>query len=82
MASDAKAEQWACNLAQWVRTALTDVYHGMGQAEIGNKPTLAKEMKSIASELETMEKKLQMKYHVPPATGVGRKMKRQKKQQS
>ena len=82
MASDVKAEQWAGNLAQWVRTALTDVYHGMGQAELGNKPTLAREMKTIAAQLETMEKKLQTKYHVSPATGVGRKMKRKKEKKA
>jgi len=75
MASDAKAPEWACNMAQWIRTALTDVYHAMGQAEMGSKPTLAKAMKQVAAELEAQEKKLMLKFKVPPKTGVGRKRK-------
>lgn len=69
-------EKWAANMAQWVRTALTDVYHAMGQAEMGHKPTLANRMKALAGELEATEKLLQAKHNVPPATGVGRKRKR------
>jgi hypothetical protein len=74
------AAQWACNAAQWLRTALTDVYHAMGQAEVGSNAELARKYKAIASALEKQEKALQLKYGVPPATGVGKRMRREKKQ--
>jgi len=79
MSTDAEAPKWATNMAQWIRTAMTDVYHAMGQAEIGHKPTLGQAMKAVAAELEQQEKKLQLKFHVPPATGVGRRRKRKAK---
>ena len=73
------AEQWAGNLAQWVRTASTDLYRGIGEAEIGHKPTMAKQLKEMIVELEAMEKKLELKYQVPSRTGQGRKRKRKEK---
>jgi hypothetical protein len=70
------AAKWACNAAQWLRTALTDVYHAMGQAEVGSNEQLARKYKAIARALELQEKALQVKHGVPPATGVGKKRKR------
>jgi len=78
MAEGKVAEKWASNAAQWIRTALTNVYHAMGQAEIGHKPSMVEEMKMLAATLEAQEKKLQLKYNVPPATGVGRARKTKK----
>ena len=78
MAEGKVAEKWASNAAQWIRTALTNVYHAMGQFEIGKKPKMAREMRALATKLEEREKKLQLKHNVPPATGVGRARKTKK----
>jgi len=78
MGSGITAPNWACNAAQWLRTALTDVYHAMGQAEKGSNAELARKYKAIARALEKQEKTLQVKYAVPPATGVGKRIRRKR----
>ena len=72
--------KWAANSAQWIRTALTDLYHAAAQAEKGRKPTLVKRYRSIVTELEAQDKYLQMHYSVPPATGIGKKRERKGKE--
>lgn len=73
------AEKWALNAAQWLRTALTDVFHAMGQAERGSKASLVRRYKAIARALEIQEKNLQVRFNVPPPTGVGRRIRRDRK---
>lgn len=76
MTEEKTAEKWASNAAQWIRTALTNVYHAMGQFELGKRPKMAREMRVLAAKLEEREKKLQLRHNVSPATGVGRARKK------
>ncbi len=69
-----KAPEWALNSAQWIRTALTDVYHAIGQAEEGKNARLVARYKLISRALSKQEKVLREKYGVPAMTGKGRKM--------
>lgn len=71
-----EATKWALNSAQWIRTALTDIYHAVAQAEKGRRPKLVREYKAIIAELEAQDQYLQMHYSVPPPTGIGRKRER------
>ena len=73
------APNWALNSAQWIRTALTDLMHAVGQAELGRKPALVKKYKALATALVKQEAALMRDYGVPPATGVGRKKRKAKK---
>jgi len=72
------ASEWACNAAQWIRTALTDIRHAVGQAEIGRKRDLADEYDKVARRLEALNKYLEEKHGVPPPTGVGRRKRKSK----
>lgn len=76
---DAKTvEKWAANAVQWVRTARTNLYHAMGQFEIGGRPKMAREMRALAAQLEERERKLEERHNVSPVTGVGKAIKRRK----
>ena len=72
------APNWALNSAQWIRTALTDIMHAIGQAEAGGKSSLVQKYKALAKELVAQESHLMQKYGVPPATGVGRRKRKDK----
>lgn len=74
------APNWALNSAQWIRTALTDIMHAIGQAELGRKPSLVRKYKALANALVKQENALMRDYGVPPATGVGRRKRKPKKQ--
>lgn len=75
--AEAKAvEKWAANAVQWVRTARTNLYHAMGQFEIGKRPKMAREMRALIAKLEEREQKLLARHNVSPVTGVGKKFKR------
>jgi len=69
-------EKWAANAVQWVRTARTNLYHAMGQFEIGKKPKQAREMRALIAKLEEREQKLLARHNVAPVTGVGKGLKR------
>lgn len=72
------APMWALNAAQWVRTALTDVYHAVGQAEAGSNASLVRKYRALAKALLKQEELLMKQYGVPPATGVGKRARKDK----
>jgi hypothetical protein len=69
----AKAAEWAMNAGQWIRTALTDMRHAVGQAERGRQRELADEYDRVCRRLERLNAYLEEKYGVPPPTGVGKR---------
>lgn len=74
-----EAAKWACNSAQWIRTALTDIRHAVEQAAAAHEQELVREYDKVAHRLEDLNAYLEREYGVPPPTGVGRRQKRGKK---
>lgn len=78
MAGAKATSEWANNAAQWIRTALTDLRHAVGQAEIGRKRELVESYERLCRSLEQQNSILEQKYGVAPPTGKGRRNKRDK----